>query len=174
MYPGKPKTLTTEEIRIKVNLMPPWAEIICPPLQAFYNSPCWKPVMTLDNVIFVYPDSGKIEAVYPIKFATWENALLYRSRKRSLIYATPVERRIPGKNNNVTKEFEIIEANTLTAALAIVLTGDIEAARELLRVANIDLSPDYNYIIVSPNPQEGSNIDIEEIKKLIIAKYTLI
>lgn len=60
------------------------------------------------------------------------------------------------------------------AALAIVLTGDIEAARELLRVANIDLSQDYNYIIVSPNPQEGLNIDIEEIKKLIIAKYTLI
>lgn len=76
MYPTtqtKTKTLTTEEIRIKVNLMPPWAEIICPPLQALYNSPYWKPVMTLDNVIFVYPDSRReIEAVYPIKFAIWE------------------------------------------------------------------------------------------------------
>ena len=174
MYPTtqtKTKTLTTEEIRIKVNLMPPWAEIICPPLQALYNSPYWKPVMTLDNVIFVYPDSRReIEAVYSIKFAIWENALLYRSRRRSLIYVTPVERRIPGKNNNVTKEFEIIEANTLTAALAIVLTGDIEAARELLRMADIEISSDYNYIVVVPREEEA----VEKIKKLVIAKYTLV
>lgn len=173
MYPTtqtKTKTLTTEEIRIKVNLMPPWAEIICPPLQAFYNSPYWKPVMTADNVIFLWPDVSEVEAVYPINFGVWESALLFRSRRRSLIYATPVERRIPGKNNNVTKEFEIIEANTLTAALAIVLTGDIEAARELLRMADIELSSDYNYIVVIPREEEA----VEKIKKLVIAKYTLV
>ncbi len=174
MYPTtqtKTKTLTTEEIRIKVNLIPPWAEIICPPLQAFYNSPYWKPVMTLDNVIFVYPDTGEIEAVYPINFAIWKNALLFRSRRRSLIYVTQVpEKRIPGKNNNITKEFEIIEANTLTAALAIVLTGDIEAARELLRMADIEISSDYNYIVVVPREEEA----VEKIKKLVIAKYTLV
>ncbi len=174
MYPTtqtKTKTLTTKEIRIKVNLMPPWAEIICPPLQAFYNSPYWKPVMISDNVIFLWPDVSEVEAVYPINFGVWKSALLFRSRRRSLIYATPVsERRIPGRKSNMTKEFEIIDADTVTAAVALIITGSIERTRELLRMAVIELSSDYNYIVVVPREEEA----VEKIKKLVIAKYTLV
>ncbi len=157
-------------IRTRIHVFPEF--LSHPAIQAYWNSPHWSPVVVNNNIIYVWPDCGThpIEAVFPISFGPCDYCLLFRSRKNSRIFVTPIsEIKIPGgRYHNLSKKFiAVYNANRLKLAFAIVLTGSIENACKLINASkDISYSLDLNYIIIEH--KEGQE---EEVKSLLLTTF---
>jgi len=112
--------------------------MIFPPLQAYRDSPNWRPVLTVDGVIYVWNSSEA--TVIPRCGRTW--ILMWRSRESKRILATFVNPRIPGnRHSNVFRSPEdVMPTSKVMAAAAILVFGDnmswIFPSDPAIRIAN--------------------------------------